>query len=89
MTRDTRIRYKPNELAAVERHRVALLVVIGKSRHAELARNFVITAPKIETFLDRHEPPLIAKVHRPLAAEVARKPLAPGAVSLWYPKRAR
>lgn len=88
VTRDTRIRYKPNELAAVIRHQVTLLVVIGKAQHAELARNFVNTAPKIETFLYRHNAPLIAKVHRPLAADLVRNPRAPGTVSLWYPKRA-
>jgi hypothetical protein len=31
VTHDARIRYKPNELAAVIRHRVRLLVVIGKA----------------------------------------------------------
>ena len=30
VSHDRRIRYKPNELDAVVRHRVALLVVIGK-----------------------------------------------------------
>lgn len=34
VTRDTRIRYRPNELAAVMANHVALLVVIGKGRHA-------------------------------------------------------
>ena len=29
ITHDARIRYKPNELAAVKRNRVALLVVVG------------------------------------------------------------
>ena len=89
VTHDTRIRYKPNELAAVIRHRVVLLVVIGKVQHAELARNFVNTAPKIEAFLDRHKPPLIAKVHRPLATDLTRNPGATGTVSLWYPKHHR
>jgi hypothetical protein len=86
VTRDTRIRYKPNELGAVVRHRVALLVLVGKAPHAELARGFLRTLPRITRFLQRHERPFIAKVHRPNPREVARRPEAPGSVSLWYPK---
>jgi hypothetical protein len=86
VTRDMRIRYKPNELAAVVRYRVALLVLVGSATHAELATNFVRTAPRITAFLGRHSPPLIAKVYRPSAAELARNLRAPGNVSLWYPR---
>lgn len=86
VTRDTRIRYRPNELAAVVRHRVALLVVVGNATHAELAASFVRTAPRISAFLERHNPPLIAKVYRPGSADLGRDPRAPGSVSLWYPK---
>lgn len=85
VTHDARIRYKPNELAAVVRNRVSLVVVIGKARFPDLAHNFVATAPKIEALLDRQAPPMIAKVYRPSAAEVARNPNAAGAVTLWYP----
>jgi predicted nuclease of predicted toxin-antitoxin system len=60
LTHNERIRYTPNELAAVIDHRVALLVVVGKVSLAELARNFVKTLPKIEAFLDEHAPPYIA-----------------------------
>jgi hypothetical protein len=45
-TDDRRIRYKPNERDAVMRHRVALLVIIGKAPYAELARAFVATRPR-------------------------------------------
>jgi len=86
VTRDTRIRYKPNELAAVVRHRVALLVVIGNAPHVELAGNFVRTAPRITAFLGQHTPPLIAKVYRPHPAAIGENPHAPGSVTLWYPK---
>ena len=40
ITHDARIRYKPNERAAVVRHRVALLVVVGKTPFPDLARSF-------------------------------------------------
>jgi len=75
ITHNERIRYTPNELAAVVQHRVALLVVVGKAPLAELAHNFVASLPRIEKFLDEHDPPYIAKVYR-----------APASVSLWYPK---
>ena len=48
ITHNERIRYTPNELAAVVQHRVALLVVVGKVPLANLAQNFVDTLPRIE-----------------------------------------
>jgi hypothetical protein len=84
ITHDRRIRYKPNELEAVVRNRVALLVVVGAVPFPELASAFVATAPRIESFLARHVPPLIAKVYRPSPAEVARG-ASSGRVDLWYP----
>ena len=86
LTHDRRIRYKPNELDAVVRHRVALLVIVGHAPHPELAQAFVNTLPRIESFIGRHHPPYIAKVYRPSPAEVARHSAAPGRVELWYPK---
>jgi hypothetical protein len=86
LTRDTRIRYKPNELAAVVRHRVALIVLMGRGTHAELARNFVNTAAKVTAFVGAHSPPFIAKLYQPNAPELALNPVAPGTISLWYPK---
>lgn len=83
ITHDSRIRYAPNELHAVIRHRVALLIVIGKARHSQLAANFVNTMPRIRSFLSQHEPPSIAKVYRPSPLELTRDARAPGKVSLW------
>jgi hypothetical protein len=89
LTHDRRIRYKPNERDAVIRHRLALLVIIGAAPYPDLARAFVATLPRIERFLARHEPPLIAKVYRPSPAEVARRGAAPGRIDLWYPSSRR
>jgi PIN like domain len=58
VTRNARIRYKPNELAAVTRHRVRLLVVIGKVPFPQLAKHFVATAPRIIDFVEHHQAPL-------------------------------
>jgi hypothetical protein len=85
ITHNQRIRYTPNELAAVIRHRVALLVVIGHAPFPELAHHFVNSIRRIETFVDVHEPPYIAKVYRATPLEIAKKPAAAGSVSLWYP----
>lgn len=43
ITHNSRIRYVPNELAALQRYNVVLVVVVGKAPTAELARNFVST----------------------------------------------
>ncbi len=73
-------------LAAIIRHRVALLIVVGKVPLPLLAQNFVATAPKILAFLEHHRPPIIAKVYRPSPSELASNPAALGAVVSWYPR---
>ena len=83
ITHNQRIRYTPNELAAVVRYRVALLVVIGQAPFSELAQNFVKSIRRIEKFVEVHEPPYIAKVYRAAPAGLGRN--AAGSVSLWYP----
>jgi hypothetical protein len=85
LTHNRRIRYTPNERDAVMRHRVGLLVIVGKAPYPDLARAFVATLPRIEAFLAGHRPPFIAKVYRPSPAEVARHSASPGRVELWYP----
>jgi len=46
----------------------------------------VATLPKIETFLDLHAAPFIAKVYSPSPSECEENPGAAGRVALWYPK---
>ncbi len=87
VTHDQRIRYKPNELAAVVDNRVALLVVIGQAPYPELAQAFVTTYVRIESFIQKHQVPYIAKVYRPPAQDPNRDPGLLGHVELWYPKR--
>lgn len=89
LTHDARIRYKPNELAAIVHYRATLLVIVGHAPYAELARNFVNTLPRVLPFLDAHRPPVIGKVYRPAPAELALNANAAGRVELWYPKPAR
>lgn len=86
VTHDQRIRYKPNERAAVMDNRVALLVVIGQAPYPELARAFVATYPRIESFIQSHKAPYIAKVYRPLSSDPNGDPRGSGRVELWYPK---
>lgn len=85
VTHDARIRYKPNELAAVMAHRVALLVVIGHAPYPELANAFVATLPRITSFIERHQAPYIAKVYRPSSNAVATQSAMPGRIELWHP----
>ena len=89
ITHDQRIRHKMNEREAVMQHGVALLVIIGKAPYRELAKNFVATLPKIESFLDGHKPPFIAKVYRRLPSALATNPAVAGAISLWYPTESK
>lgn len=86
LTHDARIRYKPNELAAVIRHRVRLLVIIGKAPFPDLAASFVTTRSRIEAFLEGVDAPIIAKVYRATPAELAMNPAAAGRIERWYPK---
>ncbi len=86
LTHDKRIRYRPNELAAVVNHQVQLLVLVGSFPLPALATNFIATLLKIENFIAKHEPPYIAKIYRASPADLARKPNASGAITLWYPK---
>jgi hypothetical protein len=86
LTHDTRIRYKPNELGAVIRHRVRLLVIVGKAPLPDLAAFFVGTRRRIEGFLERTLPPFIARVYRARPDELAKNPGAPGRIEPWYPK---
>jgi hypothetical protein len=85
LTHDRRIRYKPNELAAVVRHNVALLVIVGQAPYAQLAEAFVATVPRVRNFLARFSPPVIGKVYRPSPSELTRNASAAGHVELWYP----
>ncbi len=78
VTRDQRIRYKPNELEAVQAHRLSVLVLIGDAPFPELARNFVATRRRIERFMTKAKPPFIAKVYRPTKGAGA------GRVEKWY-----
>ncbi|MEO8202036.1 MAG: hypothetical protein ABI679_16005 [Gemmatimonadota bacterium] len=85
ITRDQRIRYKPNERAAVIRHKVRLLVLVGKATFPELAKSFVRTTPRIMAFLADNPPPVIAKVYCAAPAVAAVDPEAPGRIERWYP----
>ena len=85
ISHDERIRYKPNEKAAVLTHGLGLLLVAGKAPFPELARQFLRTLPRVERFLAAHHPPFIAKVRRAAPRELARDPDASGTVELLLP----
>lgn len=85
ITHDKRIRYKPNELAAVIEHKAALLVIVGNAPLAELAENFVAMKDKVLDFVASQDRPFIAKVYRPAPAELAKNSKALGRIQRWYP----
>ncbi len=86
ITHNSRIRYVPNELAALVEFRVTLLVLVGKAPTSELAHNFVRTLPRIEAVLNGLKPPAIIKIYRPTPAELVQAPQAAGRAELWFPK---
>ena len=86
VSHNSRIRYVPNELDAVKRFKVPLLILVGQTTTTELAHNFVRTLPRIEAFLDGRSPPCIGKVYRSMPAELVKSAAAPGRVELWFPK---
>ena len=86
ITHNSRIRYVPNELAAVVRFKVQLVVVVGKAPTAELAHNFVHTMHKVEAVLEQQRPPVILKIYRATPAELLVTPIAAGRVEVWFPK---
>lgn len=83
LTHDQRIRYKPNEIAAVKNFKIGLFVIIGKAPFAELAQNFVLTYPKLIRFMRINSRPFIAKVYRPVKATRKVELASPGYVKLW------
>ena len=83
LTHNSRIRYTPNEKQTMIAHGVRLLVIIGQAPYPELAKSFVATRVRIEAFLQKHDPPFIAKVYRASPTERALNPSAPGHISLW------
>ena len=85
ITHNERIRYTPNELAAVVQHKVRLLVVIGHAPFRELAHNFVNTRQKIEAFLSANNAPFIAKIYRPSPGDKKSGVASPGHIVRWYP----
>ena len=84
VTHDQRIRYKPNELAAVSA-RCRAPRPDRATPMPMLAKNFIASIARIERFFDRHRAPLIAKVYRAPPSELQRFPLAVGRIEQWYP----
>lgn len=80
ITHDRQIRYKPNEKLAVLKHGVRLLIVVGKAPFPKLAENFVATLGPIQSFINAHSGPWIAKVYRPPGGKFEG---TPGSVAMW------
>lgn len=65
LTHDGRQRYVGDERDAIMHSGVAHIIHVGHLRHDDLATSFVLAAPKMLRFREKHQPPFIAKLHRP------------------------
>lgn len=65
LTHDSRQRYNPDERDALMRSGVAQFIHVGHLKHEDLAASFVMLAPRMITFREKHGRPFIAKVYRP------------------------
>lgn len=74
---------KPNEKLAVFEAGLALIMLVGKGKHAELAENFVRSIARVEAFVTVEARPFIAKLFRPTPSELARNALAAGRIERW------
>jgi hypothetical protein len=59
---------------------VPLFIHVGKLRHQDLAASFVLLAPRLIRFREKHRPPFIAKVYRPERKSPFRT--VPGAIKM-------
>jgi hypothetical protein len=80
LTKDKRQRYNTDERDAIMRCGVALFIHAGRLAHPDLAKSFVIQAPRILHFREKHDPPFIAKVYRPVEKTAFRT--APGRIEM-------
>src|SRR5262245_8155353 len=63
LTKDTRIRYRSSELAALVKANVtAFALTAGNLRGEEMAAVFVKALPTIRRFVARYSPPLVASI---------------------------
>ncbi|MEM1145096.1 MAG: hypothetical protein AAGI88_21120 [Pseudomonadota bacterium] len=83
LSHNLRIRYTPNEIEAVRRHEVPLIILIGKAPLPDLAENFLRTRERIEAFIEQHQPPWIAKLYRPSGSAITRSSARSGRIDLW------
>ena len=83
LTHNKRIRYTPNEIAAVRAHGVGLFILVGRATMAELAQNFIASQDVVERFISANHRPFVAKIHRgPLPSDNNQRS-RPGRVTLW------
>lgn len=81
LTKDARQRYTPDERDAIMRSGVAQFVhSAARMTHLALAHSFVLAAPRLILFRERHEPPFIAKLYRPERRSAHR--IVPGGIRM-------
>lgn len=71
LTLDARLRYNRLERDAIMEHRLATFVLVGGRSHEEKAEIFLKARNRVGRFIEKHQPPFIAKIY------------AGGKVELW------
>lgn len=84
MTRDRRIRWRPNERWAVRASSSRLLVLVSKLPSPELASHVAMSRAMIERFVEREgDGPWMARFNPPTPADLASKRSAKGRIERW------
>lgn len=65
LTKDKKIRYTPQELAALRRARVRVFVLVGGNlRSEDMARAFIQARARMDALLAEHGTPFVARVNK-------------------------
>ena len=89
ISHDKKIGRKPNEISAVMRANVRLLLVVGsKVPFPELAKIFVANKHKILQFIRTHPGPFIVRIYGPTPEQKQRGSRKTGRVELWLSEKA-
>lgn len=85
MTRDRRIRWRPNERGAVQASSLRLIVLVSQLPTPDLASHVAASREKIERFVTREGPgPWMARFYPPTPSEIASKRDPKGRIERWH-----
>lgn len=80
LSHNKRMRKNSFEVSVLMESNVREFILIGHTKHSELAINFVNTRFKVLNFLNKYNEPFMAKIYRP----AMKKRVKGGYVTMWY-----